>query len=140
LKTGRAGSAGDILAHVHGTGHEGTEKAWHQLRLDFHVSGARTAVRDFVYSCLVYQKNKTKQLQLAGLLQPLVVPTMVWADIALDFAEEPLQRGPGPRPSIQFKYNIRTSIRPYLYGQSITGENVIVLTGVKTTSKHKHNT
>jgi hypothetical protein len=74
----------------------------------------------------VYQKNKTKQLQPTGLLQPLVVPTMVWADIVLDFAEEPLQRGPGPRP--------------YLSGQSITGENVIVLTGVKTTSKHKHNT
>jgi hypothetical protein len=44
-------------------------------------------VRDFVRSCLTYQKNKTQQLQPIGLLQPLEVPTMVWADIALDFIE-----------------------------------------------------
>jgi hypothetical protein len=67
----------DILAHAYGAGHEGIEKTWHRLRLDFHVPGARTAVRDFVCACLVCQWNKTIQLQPAGLLQPLVVPTMV---------------------------------------------------------------
>jgi hypothetical protein len=36
----------DILCHAHGTGHEGTEKTWHRLRLDFHVPNVRTVVRD----------------------------------------------------------------------------------------------
>jgi hypothetical protein len=78
----------DILHHAHGTGHEGTEKMWHQLRLDFHVPNSRTVVHNFVRSCLTCQKNKTQQLQPAGLLQPLEMPTMVWADITLDFIED----------------------------------------------------
>jgi hypothetical protein len=77
----------DILRHAHGTGHEGTEKTWHRLRLDFHVPNARAVVHNFVRSCLTCQKNKTQQLKPAGLLQPLEVPTMVWANIALDFIE-----------------------------------------------------
>jgi hypothetical protein len=77
----------DILAHAHGASHEGTEKTWHRLRLDFHVPGALTTVHDFVHACLVCQRNKTEQLQPSGLLQPLAVPTMVWVDIALDFVE-----------------------------------------------------
>jgi hypothetical protein len=36
----------DILCHAHGTDHEGTEKTWHRLRLDFHVPDVRAVVRD----------------------------------------------------------------------------------------------
>jgi hypothetical protein len=36
---------------------------------------------------MVYQCNKTEQLHLASLLQPLDVPTTVWVDIAIDFVE-----------------------------------------------------
>jgi hypothetical protein len=73
--------------HAHGCGHEGIEKALHRLRAEFQVPGAREAVRDFMRACLTCQHNKTEQLQPAGLLQTLLVPSTVWADIAIDFIE-----------------------------------------------------
>jgi hypothetical protein len=76
-----------LLAHAHDCGHEGTEKTLHQLHADFHVPGARALVRDFVCTCTTYQRNKTDQLQPAGLLQPLPVPSTVWVDIRIDFIE-----------------------------------------------------
>jgi hypothetical protein len=54
---------------------------------DFHVPGARALVCDFVRACTTCQHNKTDQLQPAGLLQPLPVPSPVWVDIRIDFIE-----------------------------------------------------
>jgi hypothetical protein len=71
----------DLLAHAHECGHEGIEKALHRLRADFHVPGARALVCNFVRACTTCQRNKTDQLQPAGLLQPLPVR----ADIGIDF-------------------------------------------------------
>jgi hypothetical protein len=76
-----------ILEHVHDAGHEGTEKTLHRLRADIHILGQRDVVCDFVCACEVCQRNKGEQLQLTGLLQPLEVPSVVWADIAMDFVE-----------------------------------------------------
>jgi hypothetical protein len=44
-------------------------------------------LQDYIRNCLVCQRNKTEQLHPAGLLQPLEVPSQVWADIAMDFIE-----------------------------------------------------
>jgi hypothetical protein len=44
-------------------------------------------VRDYVRACAVCQHNKTEAFHLAGLLQPLDVPSQVWSDISLDFVE-----------------------------------------------------
>lgn len=44
-------------------------------------------VQDFVRACVIYQRNKVEQLQPAGLLHPLGVPTSVWSDVAMDFIE-----------------------------------------------------
>jgi hypothetical protein len=40
-----------------------------------------------VRRCSTCQRNKTETLQPASLLQPLEVPSQVWADISMDFIE-----------------------------------------------------
>jgi hypothetical protein len=76
-----------VVGTVHAMGHEGMEKTLHRLRSDFHIPGACAAVQEIVHACTTCQRNKTEQLHPAGLLQPLIVPTTVWADIAMDFIE-----------------------------------------------------
>jgi hypothetical protein len=68
-----------VLTSAHGIGHEGTEKTLHRVRADFFIPGARTAVQDFVRACSTCQRHKSKQLHPADLVQPLEVPTFVWA-------------------------------------------------------------
>jgi hypothetical protein len=58
-----------------------------RLRADFYITSDRAVVRDYVRACTTCQRNKTEALQPAGLLQPLEVPSQVWADIAMDFIE-----------------------------------------------------
>jgi hypothetical protein len=47
----------------------------------------RSWVQDFVGACATCQKYKSEHLHPAGLLQPLPVPSIVWAGIGLDFVE-----------------------------------------------------
>ena len=44
-------------------------------------------VQDFVWACTTCQRYKSEHLHLANLLMPLPIPTVVWADIGLDFVE-----------------------------------------------------
>jgi hypothetical protein len=76
-----------VLSLAHSAGHEGVQKTLHRLRSDFFVPGDRTLVQDWVRSCEVCQRNKTESLRPAGLLQPLEVPSQVWADVSMDFIE-----------------------------------------------------
>jgi hypothetical protein len=76
-----------VLLLAHSVGHEGTQKTLHRLRADFYIPRDRVLVQDLVRSCTTCQRNKTETVQPAGLLQPLDVPTQVWADISLDFIE-----------------------------------------------------
>ena len=76
-----------VLLLAHSAGHEGTQKTLHRLRADFYIPRDRVLVQDLVRSCTTCQRNKTETVQPAGLLQPLDVPTQVWADISLDFIE-----------------------------------------------------
>jgi len=75
------------LQLAHTTGHEGIQKTLQRLRRDFVIDNDRAVVRDFVHSCATCQRNKTKNLHPAGLLQPLDIPTNIWQDISLDFIE-----------------------------------------------------
>ena len=72
---------------VHSAGHEGVQKTLHRLHADFYIPGDRARVRDWVRSCVRCQRNKTETLRPVGMLQPLEVPTQVWADISMDFIE-----------------------------------------------------
>ena len=64
-----------VLLLAHSTGHEGVQKMLHRLRSDFYIPGDRALVKDFMRACTVCQRNKTKSLQPARLLQPLDVPS-----------------------------------------------------------------
>jgi hypothetical protein len=72
---------------AHTTGHEGVQKTLQRLRAEFFIEQDRPLVRDFVRACATCQRNKTETLQPAGLLQPLLVPSRVWADISINFIE-----------------------------------------------------
>jgi hypothetical protein len=55
--------------------------------VSFYSPQALRRVREFVRGCSFCQKNKSEHLHLAGLLQPLPVPSQVWSDISIDFIE-----------------------------------------------------
>ena len=77
----------EVLRLAHTVAHEGVQKTLQRLRADFYVEHDRRIVRDFVRACTTCQRNKTEALHPAGLLQPLPVPSRVWADISMDFVE-----------------------------------------------------
>ena len=68
-------------------GHEGVQKTLQRLRASFATPNDNRLVREFIRGCSVCQRNKTEHLHPAGLLQPLEIPSVVWADIAMDFVE-----------------------------------------------------
>jgi hypothetical protein len=76
-----------ILDTAHETGHKGVQKTLHRLRSSFYSPKATQWVKDFVKSCVVCQCNKSEHMHPAGLLQPLEVPSSIWANIAIDFVE-----------------------------------------------------
>jgi hypothetical protein len=84
---GHANLRHQALSLAHSAGHEGMQKTLHRLRADFYIPGDRALVRDLVRTCTTCQRNKTATSQPAGLLQPLEVPSQVWADISIDFIE-----------------------------------------------------
>jgi hypothetical protein len=75
-----------ILTTAHGQGHEGAQKMLPRLRDSFHPHAPRR-VRDFIKGCSTCQCNKSEHLHPAGLLHPLELPSLIWADIAMDFVE-----------------------------------------------------
>ena len=77
----------EILVVAHNDGHEGIHRTLHRLRRDFHFPNMRRLVQDFVKACVTCQQYKSDHLRPAGLLQPLLVPSAVWADIGIDFIE-----------------------------------------------------
>jgi hypothetical protein len=72
---------------VHAVGHEGVQKTLQRLRAEFYIPHDKRLVQDHARTCVTCQRNKTQTLQPAGLLQPLEVPSQVWADISMDFIE-----------------------------------------------------
>jgi hypothetical protein len=77
----------ELLATVHDEGHEGVQRTLHRIRRDFHAPNLRALVQEYVRACATCQRYKSEHLQSAGLLLPLPVPSIVWADIGIDFIE-----------------------------------------------------
>jgi hypothetical protein len=57
------------------------------LRAEFYIPQDKARVKDFICACATCQRNKTENLHPTGLLQPLDVPSQIWADISMDFVE-----------------------------------------------------
>ncbi|WVZ80266.1 hypothetical protein U9M48_027757 [Paspalum notatum var. saurae] len=76
-----------VLCLAHSARHEGIQKTLYRLRSEFYIPGDRTLVQEWIRACTTCQRNKTETLRPARLLQPLEVPSQVWADISLDFIE-----------------------------------------------------
>ena len=74
-----------LLQAAHCTSHEGVQKTLHRLWVDFYVPHDRQLVRGFIRACVICQSNK-ETLHSAGLLQPLVAPSSIWANISMDLA------------------------------------------------------
>lgn len=76
-----------VLEMVHAVGHEGTQKTLQRLCATFYIEHDRRLVKEHVCACLTCQRNKVESLHPAGLLQPVPVPSKIWADISMDFIE-----------------------------------------------------
>jgi hypothetical protein len=76
-----------VLEQTHDMGHERVQKTLQCLCASFFTLGDNWLVRDFICGSDVCQHNKTEHLHLAGLLQPLAVPSGVWRDIVPYFIE-----------------------------------------------------
>lgn len=68
-------------------GHSGFLRTYKRLTADLYWEGMKSDVKKYVEECLACQQNKTLAASLAGLLQPLDVPTRIWEDIPMDFIE-----------------------------------------------------
>ena len=77
----------DIMIQFHDNFHEGFHKTLYRVRANFYWKYMREDIKKLIRECEVCQKNKVEQLQPAGLLQPLPIPTQIWDDISMDFID-----------------------------------------------------
>src|SRR4051812_6162556 len=77
-----------ILQEYHdapSAGHLRVDKTYETLARNFYWLRMNDDVKSFVTSYDFCQRNKASQLALAGLLQPLEIPTYNWQQISIDF-------------------------------------------------------
>ena len=77
-----------ILDEIHKTpysGHPGYQKTITMLRKEYFWPNMKTEVAEYIARCFECQQVKTEHQHLAGLLQPLPIPSWKWEIISLDF-------------------------------------------------------
>ena len=77
-----------ILNEIHKTpysGHPGYQKTITMLRKDYFWPNMKNELAEYIAKCFDYQQVKTEHQHLAGLLQPLPIPSWKWEIISLDF-------------------------------------------------------
>jgi hypothetical protein len=76
-----------ILAEIHDGTHEGSFKTMKRLKPVFYWPHMKESIKEFICQCDVCQRHKTETTQPSGLLQPLPIPTKVWAEVSMDFID-----------------------------------------------------
>jgi hypothetical protein len=68
-------------------GHSGFEKTLHRAKRDFYWKGMTKDLKRFIRECEVCQQSKYENMSPTGLLQPLPIPSRIWAEVSMDFVE-----------------------------------------------------
>ena len=79
-----------IIAAMHDSaigGHSSIPVTYRRIKQLFAWTRLKSAVQEFVHSCLTCQQAKPDRSRLPGLLQPLPVPDRAWQVISMDFIE-----------------------------------------------------
>ena len=66
-------------------GHAGYTRTLVRIATQFSWPSMHGDVRKFVQQCLICQQAKAATTLPAGLLQPLLIPSQIWEDLAMDF-------------------------------------------------------
>ncbi|KAA0064072.1 reverse transcriptase [Cucumis melo var. makuwa] len=84
--------AGDLrkklLYECHDTlwaGHPGWQRTYALLKKGYFWPNMRDDVMQYTKTCLIYQQDKVEKVKVAGLLDPLPVPTRPWESFSMDF-------------------------------------------------------
>ncbi|KAA0064237.1 hypothetical protein E5676_scaffold119G001380 [Cucumis melo var. makuwa] len=84
--------AGDLrkklLYECHDTlwaGHPGWQQTYALLKKGYFWSNMRDDIMQYTKTCLICQQDKVEKVKLAGLLDPLPVPTRPWESVSMDF-------------------------------------------------------
>ncbi|TYK01362.1 reverse transcriptase [Cucumis melo var. makuwa] len=84
--------AGDLrkklLYECHDTlwaGHPGWQRTYALLKKGYFWPNIRDDVMQYTKTCLICQQDKVEKVKVAGLLDPLPVPTRPWESVSMDF-------------------------------------------------------
>jgi len=67
------------------SGHSGIKGTMKRIRIMFYWKKMKRHVEKLVKEYNVCQKNKSKNINIPGLLQLLLIPERIWTDVAMDF-------------------------------------------------------
>jgi hypothetical protein len=128
-----------IIHEFHSGTHEGFNKMWHRLKAVFYWQGASSQIKTYLRECDVCQRNKSELTKPAGLLQPLPIPTTIWADISMDFVDGlPLSQGKTVVFVVVDRFSKYAHFIPLKHPYSATGvaqvffDNIFKLHGIPT--------
>jgi hypothetical protein len=79
-----------LIAVVHGStigGHSSFPVTYQRMKQLFAWTDMRTAVHDYVQSCVVCQQERPDRVKSPGLLQPVAIPDAAWQTVSMDFVE-----------------------------------------------------